>query len=289
MILLAPKTLSKTESDILEALQNRVDAENSFTTKTTKAQSLWKSKGNAAGKAAFVKIRETLEDMCVFVGLCNYCEQSEANDIEHIHPKSFFPQHTFEWNNYILACKQCNSGHKLDQGYVLNAQDELVALIRTQEPPSNAIAFINIRIEDPQYFMMLNPMTYKFDIFPHLSKPERNKAIATLRILELNERDTLIAARKSAARHYYEVLDRLVKMLSATTIDEIKQLLTPYDDRFDLTIPLNDIKAELITNFKKYISTYQHPSVWQTIKLIHAKTNRQWKSLFEKLPEALNW
>jgi len=289
MILLAPKALDKTEADVLEALQTRVDAEGSFAAKATRAQSLWTSKGNAAGKTAFIKIRERLEGMCVFVGLCNYCEQSEANDIEHIHPKSFFPQYSFDWENYILACKQCNSGHKLDKGYVLDDQDELIELIRTEEPPFAAIGFINIRTEDPQYFMLLNPLTYKFEIFSHISKAEKNKALATLRILELNERDTLLAARKSAARHYYDMLDRLIRILKSTSTVDLEAILTPYDDRFDLNRPLDDIKADLLASFKKYISTYQHPSVWQTIKLVHSKTNRQWKNLFEKLPDALNW
>ncbi|WP_222537025.1 HNH endonuclease [Pedobacter polysacchareus] len=289
MILLVSKTLNKSEADILLGLQGRVDAEVTFTSRASRAQSLWDSKGNVAGKAAFVKIREKLEGMCVFVGLCNYCEQSEANDIEHIHPKSFFPQYSFDWSNYILACKQCNSGHKLDKGYVIDGQDELVGLVRGNEPPFATIGFINIRTEDPQYFMMLNPITYKFEIFAHLSKAEKNKAQGTLNILELNERDTLLAARKSAARHYYEMLDRLVKMLGSKSMVELEQILTPYDDLFDLTRPLSDIKVELLASFKKYISTYQHPSVWQTIKLIHSKTDSRWKSLFEKLPDALNW
>ncbi len=30
--------------------------------------------------------------MNISKGICNYCEQNESNDIEHINPKSFFPE-----------------------------------------------------------------------------------------------------------------------------------------------------------------------------------------------------
>jgi uncharacterized protein (TIGR02646 family) len=178
--------------------------------------------------------------MCVFVGVCNYCEQSEANDIEHIHPKSFFPGRTFDWENYILACKQCNSGHKLDKAYVLNDFGELVELVRQEEPPFDSVAFINIRKENPQDYMLLNPLTHKFEILRDLSIADKNKAEATIKILELNERDTLIAARRSSARHFFEILERIVKISETGATRELEDLLTPYDTRFDLTRPLED-------------------------------------------------
>lgn len=289
MIRLLPKSLNQLEQDILDSLQAKIDAEITFTNKAAKAQSLWGSKGGAKGKTAFKIIGDTLYDMCVFTGLCNYCEQSEANDVEHIHPKSFFPAFTFDWGNYILACKQCNSGYKLDKGYVLDSQDELVELERGKEPKHSLIAFINIRTENPQDFMLLNPFTYKFEIFNHIPKQEQKKAEGTLKILELNERDTLLAARKSAAIHYYEMLDRLTRLLAAPTINDLENLLNPHDNRFDLTKTLPELKNDILQSFKKYISTYQHPSVWQTIKLVQSKTEAKWIHMFKIIPDALNW
>ena len=211
MIKLLSETLQAKEANFLIALQEEIDSKPTFAEKAAKAQSLWDSKGGVDGKKAFVEIRETLFKMCVFVGVCNYCEQSEANDIEHIHPKSFFPGHTFDWENYILACKQCNSGHKLDKGFVLNDADELLELVRKEEPPFDKIAFINIRKENPEDYILLNPLSHKFEIFRELSTADRHKAETTIKILELNDRDTLIAARRSSARHFFDLLERVVK------------------------------------------------------------------------------
>lgn len=43
---------------------------------------------------------------------CSYCERegfSSALDVEHIEDKSTHPDKEFLWNNFLLACKNCNS------------------------------------------------------------------------------------------------------------------------------------------------------------------------------------
>ena len=289
MIRLVFKSLQKSEQDILDDLQSRVNAEGNFSARAAKAQSLWDTKGGSKGKAAFMVLRDTLFDMCVFTGLCNYCEQSEANDIEHIYPKSFYPAYAFNWENYILACKQCNSGHKLDKVYIIDPRDELLELVRGNEPTHPRIAFINPRMEDPKNFMLLNPLTFKFEVFNYISKQDQKKGEGTLKILELNERDTLLAARRSAAIHYYEMLDRLNRLQASSTKNELEALLTPYDSRFDMNKTLEELKSDIFNSFKKYISTYQHPSVWETIKLVQSKMDTKWIRMFEQIPDALNW
>ncbi|SFW66612.1 HNH endonuclease [Chitinophaga sancti] len=290
MIRLAPQQLNDNENRILAELQHQINNKITFTEKVQKAHALWKSKESSQQKkAGFRVITDTLHSMCVSEGICNYCEQNEAADIEHIFPKSYFPEFTFEWENYILACKQCNTGHKLDKAFVLDNNDELVELQRQSAPSHNRIAFINIRTEDPDQFMILNPKTYEFSLLPGLSRQDTNKATSTLEILELNTRDTLIAARKSAARHYYETMDRLVKILQAKSIDALKDLLTPYDERFDLTRPLEEIQNNIKEDTKRYISRCQHPSVWRTIKIVEYRTVPKWTGLFNEIPEALNW
>jgi uncharacterized protein (TIGR02646 family) len=289
MIQLEFKQLDANEQNILTNLQAVVDKETTFEMKASKAADLWETKGSAAGKRSFKVIANTLSEMCVFVNVCNYCEQSEANDIEHIFPKSFFTHSAFLWENYILACKQCNSGHKLDKGFVLDGGNDLVALKRGIEPPFPTIAFINIRTEDPNDFMILNPTTFKFDILDNLSKADYNKADATLSILELNTRSTLLEARKSAARHYYEMLERLIRIKESKSIEELQGVLNPLDDKFDFTKQLEDIKSEIIENFRIYISTYQHPSVWHSIKRIQSHIHPKWKIIFDSIPEAASW
>lgn len=42
---------------------------------------------------------------------CSYCGSPIYSHlhIEHVLPKSFFPQHAFAWNNFLLSCPTCNS------------------------------------------------------------------------------------------------------------------------------------------------------------------------------------
>lgn len=51
-------------------------------------------------------------------GKCMYCETkilaSEYGDVEHIKPKSLFPELTYVWNNLGFACEICNRTNKND-------------------------------------------------------------------------------------------------------------------------------------------------------------------------------
>src|SRR4029077_8233513 len=126
MILLAQSNISHTTNATLNHLQSQIDLESTFQDKVEKAQELWQGKsGSKTNIAAFNEVKDKLEEMCVSVKICNYCEQNEANDIEHIYPKSFFPERAFKWDNYLLACKQCNSGYKLDRFSVLDPSGNL--------------------------------------------------------------------------------------------------------------------------------------------------------------------
>jgi uncharacterized protein (TIGR02646 family) len=289
MIRLDSKSLPVEVLSQLAGLQHKIDVESTFKAKVEKAQQLWNSKGGTEGKKAFKQIVEYLYDMCVYVGVCNYCEQSEANDVEHIYPKSFFPEQTFTWDNYLLACKQCNSAYKIDICFVLDDQDNVIELQRGQQPAFKNFAFINPRTEDPNCFMILNTFTFTFELLPALSKLDENKALKTLDVLQLNVRDTLLAARKSAAHYYYLRMKLLVDILNAATTDHIRDLLTPHDDLLDPQLSLAELKQTLKISFQQHICTYQHPSVWHSIKVIASKTNQKWKTIFDQIPEALQW
>ena len=123
MIQLATKELSIETEGILRELQATINSKKSFAEKVAEAKALWASKGNIPYKKAFEEIIATLKSMCVSVNICNYCEQNEASDTEHIDPKAFFPERTFIWVNYLRACKQCNTGYKLDKCFVIDADN----------------------------------------------------------------------------------------------------------------------------------------------------------------------
>ncbi len=291
MLHLPNKPLSASTKDTLSDLQDSVNQQNIFSLKVGKAQQQWRGKASSTKKQkAFSEIKEQLTNMCVSTGLCNYCEQSEATDIEHIAPKSFYPEKTFIWENYILACKICNSGYKLDKCSVISAE-KLIYLDRGLQPPSATFhAFINPRIDDPNKYLLLNTQVFQFETIPSLSTQNEYIALQTLEILKLNERDALVEARKVAYNHYYDSFKYLVGLLETDSIEDLIDLLRPYEDRFESSKSLQELKNEIKIANQIYISSkIPHPSVWQAIKLIDSKINKKWKALFEKLPEALEW
>src|SRR3954453_10529783 len=90
---------------VLDELQHTVDLELSYPESVSKAVALWKSKtGKAAHKAAFRSVREELGKISYGIGRCAYCEDSAGDEIEHLWPKSLFPQFAFRWSNYAFAC-----------------------------------------------------------------------------------------------------------------------------------------------------------------------------------------
>ncbi|MDC7807108.1 HNH endonuclease [Luteimonas sp BLCC-B24] len=76
--------------------------------KVKRCHELWGQRKNKA----FQEIREKLGSSCSGRVRCMYCEDSEATDIEHFRPKSIFTEHAFDWENYLLACSNCNSNYK---------------------------------------------------------------------------------------------------------------------------------------------------------------------------------
>lgn len=291
MLHLPNKSLSNSTTATLSELQETVNQQTSYSLQVGKAQQQWSGKTSSAKKQeAFVEIKEQLTSMCVSSGLCNYCEQSEATDIEHIAPKSFYPEKTFIWENYTLACKICNSGYKLDKCSVISAE-KLIYLDRASKPPTATIhAFINPRIDEPNKYLLLNTKVFQFEVMPDLSTQDEHKALQTLEILKLNERDAVREARKVAYNHYYDSLKFLIDILGTKTIEDLKSLLRPNDNRFDFSQPLEVLKNEIKNARRVYISSkIAHPSVWYAIKIIESKTEPKWKFLFDKLPEALYW
>ncbi len=71
--------------------------------------------GNAWKRFSGTPARNEVEIQldAAFHSKCAYCEIILPRDIEHFYPKSRFPKRMFQWNNYLRACKNCNT-EKLD-------------------------------------------------------------------------------------------------------------------------------------------------------------------------------
>jgi uncharacterized protein (TIGR02646 family) len=292
MIRLNSEELSQSAAAHLVSIQARINDGTDFGQKAERAQTAWDSKSSSnVKKAAFDKIKEKLIAMCVGVEICNYCENNEATDVEHIYPKSFFPERAFRWYNYLLACKTCNSGYKLDKFAVFSptGTDTSIDLIRDTAPATDDGVMIDPRTEDPIQFFWLDIQNQTFILDPSISLNPRDKsrAVYTLQLLGLNDRDTLVAARRTAAKYYLDRLERYVKARNAATIDELEAVVQD-PDFINETQPLEAEKQRICQQIIVDIQTYAHPTVWHELKRQRVnlpKTNR----LLENAPEALDW
>lgn len=144
----------------LAELQAKVDAGADYATRVELAKSQWDAKASSKAKrAAFDSIKSNLDRMCVGPRRCAYCEDSLADEIEHILPKTLFPNATFRWSNYLYACGPCNGPKSNRYGVV--AGGAVVEFIRKSgdridPPPGGPTACINPRQEDPMQLLDLD-------------------------------------------------------------------------------------------------------------------------------------
>ncbi|GAA1021406.1 HNH endonuclease [Acrocarpospora pleiomorpha] len=96
------------------------------------AQALW----TRLDRGLKNEIQAILASMSSGLERCMYCEDSQGTDIEHFRPKSSFPEHTFSWLNYLLACTRCNSNYKRTK-FPLDAQNEPLLINPTKDDPSS--------------------------------------------------------------------------------------------------------------------------------------------------------
>jgi uncharacterized protein (TIGR02646 family) len=132
---------------------------------------LWKQQSNRA----FQEIRETLAAMASGLARCMYCEDSQGTDIEHFRPRRQYPEHAFDWSNYLLACSHCNSNQKRDQ-FPLDEHGQPLLIDPTAENPGE--------------HLVLTPSSGKFQNRTPMGE-------ASIRVFGL-DRDLLEKGRKSA-------------------------------------------------------------------------------------------
>ena len=110
--------------------------------------------------------------------ICWYCEDSQANQVEHVRPKSLYPGFAFAWLNLTFACSPCNLSKNDRFAIVLDGV--LVPLVRRSdddEPPDGRIGLLDLRREDPRELVTLDLR----DSF-HLSARERLDPLLTSRV-----------------------------------------------------------------------------------------------------------
>lgn len=256
--------LSKTDSDSLKALQQTVDDAGSYAAQVSKAKESFAAKPSGL----FTKIRKELSTMAGDLVRCAYCEDSCADEIEHVRPKDFFPDQTFVWENYVFSCGPCNSGKR--NQYPVNVAGNVLELHQHRKthgfvrPPSGLCLFIDPRKEDPLQFLWLDILAGTFMILP-LDEDDAeisSRADSTISILRLN-REMLRKARENAYGGYRDRLAQLARRIDEGAPDEE------------------------IASRKADITRSPHRTVWLEMKRQNALIP-DIKKLFAKVPVALD-
>jgi uncharacterized protein (TIGR02646 family) len=208
--------------------------------------------------------------MCSGAQRCCYCEDSAADEVEHIKPKDLYPEETFVWENYLYACGPCN-GPKNNRFAVFNpATGAFTDVTRkrgdTIKPPVKGDpVLINPRREDPLDFMELELRdTFFFLPIDEEGSREYQRADYTIKVLRLNDRDDLTIARAEAFGSY-------------------KARLYEYVGRRDSGATRNQLQ-ELVRALRRM----HHPTVWREMKR-QRNLIGEIGELFEQAPEALEW
>lgn len=262
-IALAPQLLER-----LAGYQGEIDRVAAFDEKVATAKAAF-SAANVKGNVAFDAIKIQLDRMCSGARRCMYCEDSAADEVEHFKPKTFYPELTFLWENYLYACGPCNIA-KREKFAVRAASGEIKHLERKPKetpvaPPVGESIAVNPRSEDPLEFIILDIAGDTFVFAPLPDAPERDaeRAFYTVDLLKLN-RDVLVRARREAFKN-------------------LKLRLQEYIAIRDAGAPHVELSA-IVTSLVRM----QHPSVWRemcrqrrSISLLNV--------LFERAPEALGW
>lgn len=261
MLKLRPVSVFGKTLKYLNDQQNNIDSLPNYALKVSAAKAAWKTKS----KPVFGDIRLTLDAICPGPRRCHYCEDSAADEVEHVWPKHFYPEKTFVWQNYLFACGPCNGSHKINQFAVFDATGNRYDLVRANgspvtPPPSGLPLFIDPIVEDPTQYMALDLQTGLFVPTSAKGSKAYQRAEYTIEILGLNTRDYLSRSRRNAYASYKDALVAYARL---------KEQGNP--------------TADLMTKQSEIIEKH-HPSIWHEIK-VTARSGVAHHEVFAQSPE----
>lgn len=211
MIQLPDPGLPADQAAQLRRLQDEVAAIHDYAAQVQQAAEKFKRR-NTAADPLFRVVRQTLAAMCHGPRRCGYCEDSAADEVEHIRPKALYPELCFEWKNYLYACGPCN-GPKNNQFAVFSRQTGAVVEVTRKRgqplvpPEPGDPVLIDPRSEDPLQYLELDLIdTFIFLPLADPGSAEHRRAEYTMDVLRLNDRDYLVVARKAAYETYRRLL-----------------------------------------------------------------------------------
>ena len=269
MIKLPANPLNTQPARYLRDWQAKIDGLPAYSDRVAAGKAKFSSR-NTNRNATFRHVREVLTGMCQGARRCAYCEDSVADEVEHIAPKDLYPEAVFSWDNYLYACGPCNGPKNNQFSVLVGDPSQLLDVTRPDEapvtpPPTGAHALINPRFEDPLQFLFLDLLnTFTFLPVNGLSQANRLRAEYTIGVLRLNNRDYLVEARRIAFGTYRA---RMVEYVTEKTNGATE-------------VELNRRRDELLK--------VGHQTVWREMQRQQAAYPAL-ASLFNAAPESLAW
>ncbi|WP_349357583.1 retron system putative HNH endonuclease [Stappia sp.] len=251
----------------LNQYQDEVDGAADYAARVATAKSAFSNR-NRRTNAIFRDVRAALAKMAGDAVRCAYCEDSAADEVEHVKPKDLYPQSVFRWPNYVYACGPCN-GRKRNKFSVIDAGGTMVDITRARGAPVVAPveglpALIDPRSEDPmQFFDMDLQGTFVVLEALDLNPVDEARATFTIELLGLN-RDLLLTTRRDAYLGY-------------------RARLSEYSARAEQgaeEAELDAIRSSLLRS--------PHPTVWEEMKR-QAHLIEELRMLFAAVPAAIEW
>jgi uncharacterized protein (TIGR02646 family) len=253
----------------LDSWQAEVNAIVSYADRVEAAKQRFLRRNTLRNKT-FATVRRALEQMCTGARRCGYCEDSEADEIDHLWPKELYPELVFAWRNYLYACGRCNRSKSYQFAVFPRGARRPVEVSRRpgdaiQPPRTGTAVLIDPRSEDPMAFLELD-LRGTFFFVPVAAKGSRDyeRAEYTLRILRLNDREVLRTTREE---HFGAYRARLKEYISLRE---------------------RGASRETLERCIQAIRRAAHPTVWKEMQRQYRRHPELLK-LFRVVPEALSW
>ena len=268
MIQLPDIALADAAAQGLWALQAEVDGASSYADRVAEGKRLFALR-NVRGNVIFDEVKRTLDQMCAGARRCAYCEDSAADEVEHVRPKDLYPQVVFAWSNYVYACGPCNGPKGSHFAVFVEGALDPVEVARKPKAPivpplDGEPVLIDPRAEDATRLMSIDLReTYLFKPLSPKGTRDHVRADYTIRTLRLN-RDELPRAR----RHAY--LDHVAHVRH-------------YQRERDA-----GASADRLIELRETVQQRQHPTVWREMQRQRERLP-ELRALFADVPEAATW
>lgn len=267
MIRVTDPGLDRKTEERLDAHQRDVDAQPTWAARVAHAESLYQRVGRG-DRAPFREVHAALRGMCCGNARCMYYEDAPAGEVEHVWPKSLYPERTFHWKNLLYACGACNRpksnrfllfappGSTVEHDAARRSRGAVAA-----PPPDGDALLLDPRWDDPLEFLQLD-LRGTFWFVPRAPQGSRahRRAEYTVELLGLNRRDVLVEGRRLAFRHH---------------LNALRQYVTERDP------------GERAVQ-REVIARGNHATVWAEMKRQRAAIPRLGE-LFSAAPEVLDW